>query len=113
MIVARCNNIHQDLESLSEELYGLSRFHDCEKLNEVIKKFKEDFCKKNLERNDEDDNTNGITNELHYSDDKMENRSVANQPEAGNVDKASQTAHSSSKKMTKNIAKRGLRKNYV
>nr|GFA25751.1 hypothetical protein [Tanacetum cinerariifolium] len=93
MILAKFKNIHYDLRSLSEELYeGLSRFPDCVKLN---KKFQEDFCNKDLARNEDAEDAN-----------------VANPSEAANVAQASPTAqvsraailHASPIRMTKKAA---------
>nr|GEW65774.1 hypothetical protein [Tanacetum cinerariifolium] len=98
MILAKFKNIHHDLRSLSEELYeGLSRFPDCVKLNELNKKFQEDFRNKDLARNEDDEDAN-----------------VANPSEAANVAVASPTAqgsratilHASPIRMTKKAAKR-------
>ncbi|GKF02227.1 hypothetical protein Tco_0029150, partial [Tanacetum coccineum] len=95
MILAKCKNIHQDLRFLSEELYeGVSRFPNCVKLNELIKKFEEDFRKKVLEQNDDDDDTTGIPKELPYGTGK-ETRIVAYPSVAANVDQASPTAQRS------------------
>nr|GFA46383.1 hypothetical protein [Tanacetum cinerariifolium] len=69
MILAKFKNIHRDLRSLSEKLYeGLLRFSDCVKLNEFNKKFQEDFCNKDLARNEDAEDAN-----------------VANQSKAANV----------------------------
>nr|GEX20543.1 hypothetical protein [Tanacetum cinerariifolium] len=58
----------------------LSLFLDCKKLNKLVKKFEEDFKKKDLVRNDENDDTTGTTNDkndlLHF-DSKMESDSPA------------------------------------
>nr|GFA25039.1 hypothetical protein [Tanacetum cinerariifolium] len=49
MIQDKCYNFHQDLRSVRETLNeGLSRFSDCKKLNKFVKKFEEDFNKKDL-----------------------------------------------------------------
>nr|GEY31402.1 hypothetical protein [Tanacetum cinerariifolium] len=97
MILAKFKNIHYDL-SLSEELYkGLSRFPDCVKLNELNKKFQEDFCNKDLARNEDAEDAN-----------------VAIPSEAANVAHASPTAqvsraailHASPIRMTKKAVKR-------
>nr|GFC22164.1 hypothetical protein [Tanacetum cinerariifolium] len=48
------------------------------KLNKLVKKFEEDFNKKDLVRNDENDDTPGTTkdkNDLLHSDNKMESDS--------------------------------------
>nr|GEW65776.1 hypothetical protein [Tanacetum cinerariifolium] len=79
MIQDKCYNVHQDLRSLRETLSeGLSRFPDCKKLNKLVKKFEEDFNKKDLVRNDKNDDTTGTTkdkNDLLHSDSKMESDS--------------------------------------
>nr|GEW22518.1 hypothetical protein [Tanacetum cinerariifolium] len=86
------------LISLSEELYeGLLRFPDYVKLNELNKKFQEDFCYKDLARNED-----------------AEDENVANPSEAANVAQASPAAqgshavilHASPIRMTKKSAKR-------
>nr|GEZ08588.1 hypothetical protein [Tanacetum cinerariifolium] len=81
MIQEKCYNVHQDLRSVKETLNeGLSRFPDCKKLNKLVKKFKEDFKKKDLVRNDENDDTTAgpyaISSLLHF-DSKMESDSHA------------------------------------
>nr|GEY20295.1 hypothetical protein [Tanacetum cinerariifolium] len=81
MIQEKGYNIHQDLRSVKETLNeGLSRFLDCKKLNKLVKKFEEDFKKKDLVRNDENDDTTATTNDkndlLHF-DSKMESDSHA------------------------------------
>nr|GEX52563.1 hypothetical protein [Tanacetum cinerariifolium] len=51
-----------------------------EKLNKLVKKFEKDFNKKDLVRNDENDDTTGTTkdrNDLLHSDSKMESDSLA------------------------------------
>nr|GEY06260.1 hypothetical protein [Tanacetum cinerariifolium] len=54
----KCYNVHQDLRSVRETLNeGLLRFPDCKKLNKLVKKFEEDFNKKDLVRNNENDDT--------------------------------------------------------
>nr|GEY06261.1 hypothetical protein [Tanacetum cinerariifolium] len=76
---------------------GLSRFPDCVKLNELNKKFQEDFCNKDLAKNEDAEDAN-----------------VANPSEAANVAQASPTAqdlraailHASPIRMTKKAAKR-------
>nr|GEW04887.1 hypothetical protein [Tanacetum cinerariifolium] len=97
MILAKFKNIHYNLRSLSEELYeGLSRFPNCVKLNELNKKFQEDFCNKDLARNED-----------------VEDANVANPSEAVNFDQASPIAqvsraailHASPIRMTKKAAK--------
>nr|GEX47110.1 ulp1 protease family, C-terminal catalytic domain-containing protein [Tanacetum cinerariifolium] len=73
------------------------RFPDCVKLNELNKKFQEDFCNKNLARNEDAEDAN-----------------VANPSEAANVAQASPTEqvsraaifHASPIRMTKKAAKR-------
>nr|GFC78620.1 hypothetical protein [Tanacetum cinerariifolium] len=72
---------HQDLRSVKETINeGLSRFPDYKKLNKVVKKFGEDLKKKDLVRNDENDDTTATTNDkndlLHF-DSKMESDSHA------------------------------------
>nr|GFB39255.1 hypothetical protein [Tanacetum cinerariifolium] len=80
MIQDKCYNVHQDLRSVRETLNeGILRFPDCNKLNKLVKKFEEDFNKKDLARNDENDDTIGTTkdkNDMH-SDSKMESDSPA------------------------------------
>nr|GEV66322.1 hypothetical protein [Tanacetum cinerariifolium] len=97
LILTKFKNIHYDLRSLSEELYeGILRFPDCVKLNELNKKFKEDFYNKDLARNEDAEDAN-----------------VANPSEAANVAHASQTAqvlrapilHASPIRMTKKAVK--------
>nr|GFB42285.1 hypothetical protein [Tanacetum cinerariifolium]GFB42345.1 hypothetical protein [Tanacetum cinerariifolium] len=77
----KCYNVHQDLRSVRETLNeGLSRFPNCKKLNKLVKKFKEDFNKKDLVRNDENDDTTGTTkdkNDLLHYDSIMESDSPA------------------------------------
>nr|GFB25239.1 hypothetical protein [Tanacetum cinerariifolium] len=69
MILAKFENINYDLRSLREELHeGLLRFPDCVKLSELNKKFQEDFCNKDLVRNEDAEDVN-----------------VANPSEAANV----------------------------
>ncbi|GJU58436.1 hypothetical protein Tco_1236202 [Tanacetum coccineum] len=72
IIQDKCYNIHQDLRSVSEKLNeGLSLYPDCKKLNKFLKRFEEDFSKKDLARKDENDDTTGIDkdkNDLPYSD---------------------------------------------
>nr|GFB34727.1 hypothetical protein [Tanacetum cinerariifolium] len=98
MILAKFENINYDLRSLSEELHeGILRFPDCVKLNELNKKFQEDFCNKDLARNEDAEDAN-----------------VANPSEAANVAQASPTAqvsraailHASPIRMTKKAEKR-------
>nr|GEU49721.1 ulp1 protease family, C-terminal catalytic domain-containing protein [Tanacetum cinerariifolium] len=81
MIKEKCYNVHQDLRSVKETLNeGLSRFPDCKKLNKLVKKFEEDFKKKDLVRNNENDDIAATTNDkndlLHF-DSKMESDSAA------------------------------------
>nr|GFA45731.1 hypothetical protein [Tanacetum cinerariifolium] len=81
MIQEKCYNVHQDLRSVKETINeGLSRFPDCKKLNKLVKKFGEDLKKKDLVRNDENDDTTATTNDknnlLHF-DSKMESDSHA------------------------------------
>nr|GFC45687.1 hypothetical protein [Tanacetum cinerariifolium] len=79
MIQDKCYNVHQDLRSIRETLNeGLSRFLDCKKLNKLVKKFEEDFKKKDLVRNDENDDTTATTNhknDLLQFDSKMKSDS--------------------------------------
>nr|GFA17616.1 hypothetical protein [Tanacetum cinerariifolium] len=81
MIQEKRYNVHQDLRSVKETLNeGLSRFPDCKKLNKLVKKFEEDFKKKDLARNDENDDTTATTNDkndlLHF-DSKIKSDSHA------------------------------------
>nr|GFA77346.1 hypothetical protein [Tanacetum cinerariifolium] len=81
MIQDKCYNVHQDLRSVREILNeGLSRFPDCKKLNKLVKKFEEDFKKKDLVRNDENDDATATTNDkndLLQFDSKIESDSPA------------------------------------
>nr|GFC49150.1 hypothetical protein [Tanacetum cinerariifolium] len=81
MIQEKCYNVHQDLRSIKETINeGLSRFPDCKKLNKLVKKFEEDLKKKDLVRNDENDDTTATTNDkndLLDFDSKMESDSHA------------------------------------
>ncbi|GKC49920.1 hypothetical protein Tco_1072665, partial [Tanacetum coccineum] len=81
IIQDKCYNIHQDLRSVSEKLNeGLSRYPDCKKLNKFLKRFEEDFSKKDLARKDENEDTTGIDkdeNDLPYFDSQIEIDSLA------------------------------------
>nr|GEZ40251.1 hypothetical protein [Tanacetum cinerariifolium] len=95
MILAKFENINYDLRPLSEELHeGLLQFPDCVKLNELNKKFQEDFCNKDLARNE-----------------GAEDANVANPSEAANASPTAQVSraailHASPIRMTKKAAKR-------
>nr|GEY01624.1 ulp1 protease family, C-terminal catalytic domain-containing protein [Tanacetum cinerariifolium] len=90
MIQNKCYNVHQDLRSIRETLNeGLSRFPDCKKLNKLVKKFEEDFKKKDLVRNDENDDTTATTNDkndLLQFDSKMESDSPVSNDDDGKQD---------------------------
>nr|GEU96295.1 hypothetical protein [Tanacetum cinerariifolium] len=78
MIQDECYNVHQDFRSVRETLN--EGFHDFLIVIKLIKKFEEDFNKKDLVRNDENDDTTSTTkdkNDLLHSDSKMKSDSPA------------------------------------